>query len=187
MAEKGVFRTSAFGGFNKKDVLKYFEELQNEKNNANYEALQENEKLKAELEEKSKKISELLSLLDKATEKAETLEEKVKVLADESKKNAKLEQALLEANKALEENQDFKSRFEEVSRKLLKVKSDYIIKESDYKKLETKYSALKGAVDLLPKMSESDFASARESLDEITNVINELQKLNYSIDRIKDW
>ena len=35
-------------------------------------------------------------------------------------------------------------------------------------------------------LNESDFAKARESLDEITNVINELQKLNYSIDRIKD-
>ena len=68
----------------------------------------------------------------------------------------------------------------------MKVKSDYIIKESDYKKLETKYSALKGAVDLLPKMNESDFSKARESLDEIANIINELQKLNYSIDRIKD-
>ena len=169
-----------------KDVLKYFEELQNEKNAANYEALQENETLKKELEEKSEKISELLSLLDKTSEKAQGLEEKIKALEDESEKNAKLEQALLEANKALEENQDFKSRFEELSRKILKIKSDYIIKESEYKKLETKYSALKGAVDLLPKMSESDFASARESLDEITNVINELQKLNYSIDRIKD-
>jgi len=186
MAEKGVFRTSAFGGFNKKDVLKYFEELQNEKNAANTEALKQNEVLKKELEEKSQKISELLGLLDKTTEKAEALEQKVAALEDESKKNAKLETALFEANKALEENQDFKSRFEEVSRKLLKVKSDYIIKESDYKKLETKYSALKGAVDLLPKMNESDFAKARESLDEIANIINELQKLNYSIDRIKD-
>ena len=186
MAEKGVFRTSAFGGFNKKDVLKYFEDLQNEKNSANNEALKENETLKKELAEKSEKISELLNLLDKATEKAEELEKKVKALEDESKKNSNLEAALLEANKALEENQDFKSRFEEVSRKVLKIKSDYIIKESEYKKLETKYSALKGAVDLLPKMNESDFTKARESLDEITNVINELQKLNYSIDRIKD-
>ena len=76
--------------------------------------------------------------------------------------------------------------FWKISRKILKIKSDYIIKESEYKKLETKYSALKSAVDLLPKMNESDFAKARESLDEITNVINELQKLNYSIDRIKD-
>ena len=88
MAEKGVFRTSAFGGFNKKDVLKYFEELQNEKNAANTEALKQNEVLKKELEEKSQKISELLGLLDKTTEKAEALEQKVAALEDETKKNA---------------------------------------------------------------------------------------------------
>ena len=179
MAEKGVFRTCFMGGFNKKDVLKFFEELQKEKTQESFKALEENVKLK-------EKVEELLNAIEAYDQKQKELEQQIEQLTEENNKNSELESALFEANKALEENQDFKARFEELSRKILKIKSDYIIKESEYKKLETKYSALKSAVDLLPKMSESDFAKARESLDEITNVINELQKLHYSIDRIKD-
>ena len=76
MSDQGVFRTKIFGGFNKKDVLNYFEQLKSEIGAENDDIAKENEQLKAELDEKSKKISELLEKTDFYIDKVKELEKK---------------------------------------------------------------------------------------------------------------
>ena len=107
MSEHGVFRTCAFGGFNKKDVLSYFEQLKSEQTTENADIAKENEQLKAEIEIKNHKISELLEKVDLYSDKSASLEQQVASLSAESDKNANLEAALYEANKALAESEDF--------------------------------------------------------------------------------
>ena len=97
MSEKGVFRTCAFGGFNKKDVLNFFEQLKSEASEESVEIQKENERLKAELEEKTQKVEELLSKIDAYSDKARVLEEKVNELTRDNEKNENLENALYEA------------------------------------------------------------------------------------------
>ena len=48
MADKGVFRSSIFGGFNKDDVHEYFEQLKHEANEQNEALVRENERLSEE-------------------------------------------------------------------------------------------------------------------------------------------
>lgn len=185
MSENGVFRTKFFGGFNKKDVLNYFEQLKAETSAENSDVAKENEKLRAEIEVKNKKIEELLNKLDFYSDKATELEMQVADLTISNEKNANLESALFEANKALAESEDFKSRFEELSRKILKIKSDFIMKESEFKKLESKYNALKSEIQLLPSADENVLADAKTSLDKLNGAFSDAQSLNYTISTLK--
>lgn len=186
MKEKGVFRTKLFGGFNKKDVLAYFDELQNEKNQKGNEALVENEALKEQMALKTDKINELLDKVAELNKKIEGLEKENEELIVENHKNNNLESALFEANRALAQSEDYKTRFEEVTRKVLKIKSDLIVKESDFKKLESKYNALKTEVDMLPSNEEKSIFEVKDALERINQFVNDTQKLNYSINRIKE-
>lgn len=185
MSDQGVFRTKIFGGFNKKDVLNYFEQLKSEIGAENDDIAKENEQLKAELDEKSKKISELLEKTDFYIDKVKELEKTVLELSESNKKNANLESALFEANRALAQSEDFKSRFEELSRKILKIKSDFIMKESEYKKLENKYNALKSEILLLPNTDEDDLAEVKSALDQINNAMAQAQSLNNTVNALK--
>ena len=186
MKEKGAFRTKLFGGFNKKDVLAYFEELQNEKTESNQEALIENETLKYQMNLKTDKINELLDKVSELNKRVEELENQNGELKKENEKNAGLESALFEANQVIAQNQDFKSRFEEVSRKVLKIKGDLIVKESEFKKLESKYNALKSDVDMLPQSDDSALFEVKDALEKINQFVNDYQKINYAINNIKE-
>lgn len=185
MSENGVFRTKLFGGFNKKDVLKYFEQLKVEQKDESKDIVVENEQLKAEIELKNQKISELLGKIDSYSEKNTVLEDKVAQLNAENDKNANLESALYEANKALAESEDYKSRFEELSRKILKIKSDLIMKESEYKKLENKFNSLRAEIELLPNTNEMEIIKAKDALEEASRLLSETQKFAYSVDALK--
>lgn len=186
MKEKGVFRTKLFGGFNKKDVLEYFDELQKAKDQKGQEAVVENESLKEQMALKTDKINELLDKVEQLNKKIADLEKENAELVVENNKNNNLESALFEANKALAQSEDYKIRFEEVTRKVLKIKSDLIVKESDFKKLESKYNALKTEVDMLPSIDEKSLFEAKDAIDIINQFVNDTQKLNYSINRIKE-
>lgn len=185
MSEKGVFRTKLFGGFNKKDVLKYFEELKSEQTGISQQVVVENEQLKTEISVKEQKVQELLEKNDELSKKNSELEEKVASLSQENDKNANLEAALNEANKALAESEDFKSRFEELSRKILKIKSDLIMKESEYKRLESRYGLLKSEIEMLPIPNDEDIVNAKIALDKANKVLSDAQTLNMSISSMK--
>ena len=73
-----------------------------------------------------------------------------------------------------------------MQRKVLKTKSDLIVKESDFKKLESKHNALKTEVDMLPSVDEKSLFEVKDAIDVINQFVNDAQKLNYSINRIKE-
>lgn len=190
MKEQGLFRTKVFGGFNKKDVFEYFETLQSQVKDENSDIVEKNKALEEEIEVKNQKISELLDKNDVYSDRVVALENKITELSDENEilKAANeriklLEASLIEANKALSESEDYKSRFEELSRKILKMKSEMILKDSQMQKKETKYNALKSAVSSMPEIDENLLLSAKNAIDllsdllEVTNKTAEFSKL----------
>lgn len=186
MSEQGVFRTKMFGGFNKKDVLDYFETVKLQVKDENAEILQKNQLLENELKTKDKKIEELLDKLNEYSSKNSTLEAKVKELLKETEKHQNLETALFEANKALAESEDYKARYDELSRKLLKIKSDLIMKDSQLKKQENQLSALRATVCLMPHLNDEKVIKTKEALAQVAEFVTDAERLATSVNQAKE-
>ena len=94
--ENYPIKSVTFGGFDKQDVISYIEKAAQQASAAQQQLQEENDRLRAQVEELTKKNNSLLIQLDAMTIQKEGLEEK---LAAESAARAELE-----PYKALEEN-----------------------------------------------------------------------------------
>ena len=170
MKEQGLFRTKLFGGFNKKDVFEYFEVLKSQVADESSEIVSENAQLKEQLAKKDAQIQSLTSELQMQTDmgkKAQTFEAEVSTLRA---KNEELQDAL-------DEMLGYKSRCDELSRKVLKIESELMLSATKAKKYENSYSRLKSQVDAIPDLPENTFENAKEALGNLTSSLCELNRM----------
>ena len=83
MANKDIFRTTVFGGYQKEDVMDYVRSLENEKETVKILASKENAGIKTELEQEKKANEELKNALLSCKEQLGRLEAERKKTKEE--------------------------------------------------------------------------------------------------------
>ncbi len=178
MKEQGLFRTKLFGGFNKKDVFEYFEVLKSQVADESSEIVSQNTDLKEQIAKKDEQIKALKKELEVQTDmskKAQNCEAEISSL--QAKNN--------ELQDSLDEMLGYKSRCDELSRKVLKIESELMLSQTKAKKLENSYSRLKAQVDAIPDLPENTYESAKEAIGTISSALCELNRLRQAIEKAK--
>lgn len=178
MKEQGLFRTKLFGGFNKKDVFEYFEILKSQVADESSEIVSENNSLKEQIKKKDDKILALakeLELQKELGKKADNFEAEIASLTT---KNAELQDTIDELGA-------YKSRCDELSRKVLKIESELMLANTKAKKSENSLSRLKSLVDSIPDVPENSFEDAKDALGTVSNALCELNRLATAIQKAK--
>lgn len=103
MANKDIFRTTVFGGYQKEDVMDYVRSLENEKETVKILASKENAGIKAELEQEKKSNEELKNALLSCKEQLGRLEEERKQ-TEEAQEQIRLQ--LMEERSSLQKKQN---------------------------------------------------------------------------------
>lgn len=190
MKEAGVFRTKLFGGFNKKDVFEYFDILKTQINDNNSDiieksALQEEKlaeteaelaELKKKLADKEKENEELIKKLGESNNNAEKISE----LED---RNFSLKADLNEVTSKLWEENKYKSHCDELTRKIIKIESELLIKDSKIKKVQSDYDELLERVNNLPAVNDDLILNAKEA---ITSLAHTLGGMNVLIEAVEE-
>lgn len=140
------FKTVALGGFDKKEVLSYIQDIDS------------NNKLRIKKEEK--KFNELNLKLEEITNKNALLEEEVIILKEEKEKLiSKTKRLEYEAKQIIEESKIFKEKYDDIAKILLDIEE---------KKKET--------LEIAKKQSEEIISKAKCESEKRINNANELSK-----------
>ena len=159
MREEGLFRTKIFGGFNKKDVFEYFDTLKSQIQDENSDLIEKSSKQTEEIEQDKQKISELES------------------------KNSSLTAELFKVNSQLIEENKYKSHCNELSRKIIKIESEMLVKDSKIKKMQDDFQNLITKLKELPELDEDMMINAKDS---ITTLAQILGSANILIEAVTD-
>lgn len=192
MKEAGVFRTKLFGGFNKKDVFEYFDILKTQINDNNSdiieksalqeEKLAENEaeiaELKKKLADKEKENEELIKKLGESNNNAEKISE----LED---RNFSLKADLNEVTSKLWEKNKYKSHCDELTRKIIKIESELLIKDSKIKKIQSDYDELLERVNNLPAVNDDLILNAKEAITSLAHTLGGMNVLIEAVEELK--
>lgn len=192
MKEAGVFRTKLFGGFNKKDVFEYFDILKTQINDNNSdiieksalqeEKLAENEaeiaELKKKLADKEKENEELIKKLGESNNNAEKISE----LED---RNFSLKADLNEVTSKLWEKNKYKSHCDELTRKIIKIESELLIKDSKIKKIQSDYDELLERVNNLPAVNDDLILNAKEAITSLAHTLGGMNVLIEAVEKLK--
>ncbi len=192
MKEKGMFRTKVFGGFNKKDVFEYFDSLKTQIHDENSDLIEKSSKQTEEIEKYKAKIQELEAKIKKLQDSSDDLEQENKAIKQDNLKIAKLENEnsslndeVSKLNSQLVEENKYKSHCNELSRKIIKIESEMLIKDSKIKKLQSDYQALATKIKELPELDQNTMPNAKESLTSLAQILGGTNVLIDSVESLK--
>lgn len=192
MKEKGMFRTKVFGGFNKKDVFEYFDSLKTQIHDENSDLIEKSSKQTEEIEKYRAKIQELEAKIKKLQDSSDDLEQENKAIKQDNLKIAKLENEnsslndeVSKLNSQLVEENKYKSHCNELSRKIIKIESEMLIKDSKIKKLQSDYQALATKIKELPELDQNTMPNAKESLTSLAQILGGTNVLIDSVESLK--
>ena len=192
MKEKGMFRTKVFGGFNKKDVFEYFDSLKTQIHDENSDLIEKSSKQTEEIEKYKAKIQELEAKIKKLQDSSDDLEQENKAIKQDNLKIAKLENEnsslndeVSKLNSQLVEENKYKSHCNELSRKIIKIESEMLIKDSKIKKLQSDYQALATKIKELPELDQNTMPNAKESLTSLAQILGGTNVLIESVESLK--
>lgn len=192
MKEKGMFRTKVFGGFNKKDVFEYFDSLKTQIQDENSDLIEKSSKQTEEIEKYKAKIQELEAKIKKLQDSSNDLEQENKAIKQDNLKIAKLENEnsslndeVSKLNSQLVEENKYKSHCNELSRKIIKIESEMLIKDSKIKKLQSDYQALATKIKELPELDQNTMPNAKESLTSLAQILGGTNVLIDSVESLK--
>ncbi len=192
MKEKGMFRTKVFGGFNKKDVFEYFDSLKTQIQDENSDLIEKSSKQTEEIEKYKAKIQELEAKIKKLQDSSDDLEQENKAIKQDNLKIAKLENEnsslndeVSKLNSQLVEENKYKSHCNELSRKIIKIESEMLIKDSKIKKLQSDYQALATKIKELPELDQNTMPNAKESLTSLAQILGGTNVLIDSVESLK--
>lgn len=181
MAEQGVFRTKVFGGFNKKDVFRYFDELQNSSGDEikllKEQLKQRDETLQADAEkikELSDALVELKSQYDSLRQKAEQADA---VLAENRALHEQLSQLQLEKESDL----SYKARCDNLSHKVVKAQSENMLLKTAIEKEKIKNQSLQHAIDEIAKVPTGNLSEKSEVLADLSELIESMLQIKEKI------
>ena len=170
MANDVIFKTKAFGGFNKEEVMTYINRLISEKEeleNKCKELTDEKNDLKNEVSENSQKLKET--------------EEKVTKSAEEYEKLSKILEAEREVRDAVcKEKDEFSVEILKLNKELNEHKNKPVLSEEDAEVLKAENSKLKAECDKLKAMEQQVGAAmldARLRSDELVKEAEEKANL----------
>ena len=170
MANDVIFKTKAFGGFNKEEVMTYINRLISEKEeleNKCKELTDEKNDLKNEVSENSQKLKET--------------EEKVTKSAEEYEKLSKILEAEREVRDAVcKEKDEFSVEILKLNKELNELKNKPVLSEEDAEVLKAENSKLKAECDKLKAMEQQVGAAmldARLRSDELVKEAEEKANL----------
>ena len=192
MKEKGMFRTKVFGGYNKKDVFEYFDSLKTQIHDENSDLIEKSSKQTEEIEKYKAKIQELEAKIKKLQDSSDDLEQENKAIKQDNLKIAKLENEnsslndeVSKLNSQLVEENKYKSHCNELSRKIIKIESEMLIKDSKIKKLQSDYQALATKIKELPELDQNTMPNAKESLTSLAQILGGTNVLIDSVESLK--
>ncbi|MBQ2677099.1 MAG: hypothetical protein IJF54_06855 [Clostridia bacterium] len=147
MANSGIFRTSIFGGFNKNDVLKYFDDIKRD-------SAEELEQLKVTNNELMCKIDEL--------------EQQAEGMRSASEENAALKSQLEELTEKLKAADAHKSRAEQLMRAVVRT-------ESENAALKNELQQLKAITDCLDKLDFDALQRDSKALSSLIDMLSDVK------------
>lgn len=173
MADSGIFRTSVFGGFNKNDVLKYFDDIKRNSAGEMERLTQTNAELNAKVDELEaacvQKDEDIKTVISELTQTESKLE-KIKSLADE---NELLKSQLAEMSAKASQADEYKTRCEQLSYEAARSKSDNDTLQAELDKVKS----------LIKSFEHLDFNALKS---EIATAADNKAKLEYELCKMRD-
>lgn len=170
MANDVIFKTKAFGGFNKEEVMTYINRLISEK-----------EELENKCKELTDEKNDLKNEVSEISQKLKETEEKVTKSAEEYEKLSKILEAEREVRDAVcKEKDEFSVEILKLNKELNELKNKPVLSEEDAEVLKAENSKLKAECDKLKAMEQQVGAAmldARLRSDELVKEAEEKANL----------
>ena len=170
MANDVIFKTKAFGGFNKEEVMTYINRLISEK-----------EELENKCKELTDEKNDLKNEVSEISQKLKETEEKVTKSAEEYEKLSKILEAEREVRDAVcKEKDEFGVEILKLNKELNELKNKPVLTEEDAEVLKAENSKLKAECDKLKAMEQQVGAAmldARLRSDELVKEAEEKANL----------